>query len=633
MVGFLKPEIESGDALLIVPPCASSVMPSLAAHILQACAARHNHRVRVLYSNFYFAAQIGEINYEALCRSSIEYMLGDRMFCAAAYDVKPFGSDDFLNKLDAVNLKIDNNNINVDLSISDLMVWEKATVEWADVLSRAIVEKNFRVVGCTTTFEQTAGAVALLNRIKLLSPDTITVIGGANCEGEMAHGILSLDSGIDYVFSGQSENTFPKFLTNLARDERPEYPIIVGDPWVNLEEIPTPDFTAFFEQRKGILPNGIFEDNLWLTYESSRGCWWGEKHHCTFCGLNGETMAFRHKSADRVLADVKALLKNSPTKQICMTDNIIPHEYFRTLLPRVSKEIPEVTFFYEVKANLPLHRVVAMKEGGVSWAQPGIESISDRCLKLMKKGVSSIQNLHLLRYAKSVGVKLEWNILFALPGDKLEDYQKMLEILPYLRHLQPPLGLSHLSLERFSPYFRDREAYGIENMRPIPPYHAIFPDHADVEKLAYHFNGDYKSESKENPKLMRQLQAEVDNWIHAWSSEDEIPALRVAEVNTGIYLLIDTRGLQEGKELYFLNEPRLRLILSGETDSNEDLEWALERKFVIELDGRLAPLATASPKFFQRIMDETKREKLARQRRRKSTQKVEAESGHGFLCQ
>jgi radical SAM superfamily enzyme YgiQ (UPF0313 family) len=30
--------------------------------------------------------------------------------------------------------------------------------------------------------------------------------------------------------------------------------------------------------------------------ETARGCWWGAKHHCTFCGLNQNDMAFRAKS-------------------------------------------------------------------------------------------------------------------------------------------------------------------------------------------------------------------------------------------------------------------------------------------------------------------------------------------------
>jgi radical SAM superfamily enzyme YgiQ (UPF0313 family) len=42
-----------------------------------------------------------------------------------------------------------------------------------------------------------------------------------------------------------------------------------------------------------------------LLFEASRGCWWGAKHHCTFCGLNGLSMTFRSKSADRAYSEIK----------------------------------------------------------------------------------------------------------------------------------------------------------------------------------------------------------------------------------------------------------------------------------------------------------------------------------------
>ena len=44
-----------------------------------------------------------------------------------------------------------------------------------------------------------------------------------------------------------------------------------------------------------------------LLFETSRGCWWGAKSHCTFCGLNGETMAFRSKSPRRALDELEQL--------------------------------------------------------------------------------------------------------------------------------------------------------------------------------------------------------------------------------------------------------------------------------------------------------------------------------------
>src|SRR3977135_2135675 len=44
-----------------------------------------------------------------------------------------------------------------------------------------------------------------------------------------------------------------------------------------------------------------------LVLESSRGCWWGEKHHCTFCGLNGSFMEFRSKSPDQFVDELLAM--------------------------------------------------------------------------------------------------------------------------------------------------------------------------------------------------------------------------------------------------------------------------------------------------------------------------------------
>ena len=36
-----------------------------------------------------------------------------------------------------------------------------------------------------------------------------------------------------------------------------------------------------------------------LLFETSRGCWWGERLHCTFCGLNGTTDEISHHGAGK----------------------------------------------------------------------------------------------------------------------------------------------------------------------------------------------------------------------------------------------------------------------------------------------------------------------------------------------
>src|SRR5262249_7242667 len=44
-----------------------------------------------------------------------------------------------------------------------------------------------------------------------------------------------------------------------------------------------------------------------LLFETSRGCWWGERSHCTFCGLNGLTMNYHAMSPQKAIAYLNSL--------------------------------------------------------------------------------------------------------------------------------------------------------------------------------------------------------------------------------------------------------------------------------------------------------------------------------------
>ena len=64
--------------------------------------------------------------------------------------------------------------------------------------------------------------------------------------------------------------------------------------------------------------------------------------------------------------------------------------------------------FYEVKSNLRKEDVRQLREAGVVAIQPGIESLSDEVLRIMRKGVSALQNIQLLKGcagARSAGLR------------------------------------------------------------------------------------------------------------------------------------------------------------------------------------------------------------------------------------
>jgi hypothetical protein len=224
----VHPLLREGHALIIVPPFAGLDRPSLGAHVLQACAAAREIDVRVLYANLLLGGAIGELNYQAICYAASGALMGERFFAHAAYGVPPFGHDtSYLAYFNDQGEKADDE---VEIDLAELQRLQPTVHEWVEAIALAVTARGYPVVGCTTTFEQTSASVALLNRIKQLRPETITILGGANCDGEMADGILSLGASIDYVFAGESEQSFPEFMSEMLAGRLPADRIVRGLP-------------------------------------------------------------------------------------------------------------------------------------------------------------------------------------------------------------------------------------------------------------------------------------------------------------------------------------------------------------------------------------------------------------------
>ncbi len=589
------------DAVLIVPPFADLNRPSLGVHLLQAAAEQAGLRVRVLYTNLLFAALAGQDLYQTISYGKYGWMWGERIFAAAAFGLPHLGYQNEKVGEQVAQLRTYSNH---QVSCEQLAELERAAGPFCAALGERFAPLRFHVAGATTTFQQTAASVALLAQIKRAKPEAITAIGGANCEGEMAKGIASLAAPIDYIFSGECESVFPDFLRRVVTG-RPLPPdrIVRGEACFDMDSLPEPSFDEYFAQLDNALPTWR-ESNLdvWLPYESSRGCWWGARHHCTFCGLNGETMAFREKSPERVIAGARRLLRRYPAQNLAMIDNIIPYSYFRTVLPRLAQELPPVKIFYETKSNLTLEQVDLLHRAGVDRIQPGIEALSSSLLRRMKKGVLARQNLALLRYARATGLGLTWNLLCEFPGDRREDYDETLALLPLIHHLPPPTGLYPVSIDRFSPYFNDPSAYGISKLVPSRSYAWTFPEFADLHSLAYHFTGDFVCAHSSHPELDEALKSAYYAWRDSWKGGSPAPALSLTAGSDGYYTLMDTRGLEGTEMLQFLDEEEARTALIGGPLERQPLaQWAIERKLAIALDGWCVPLAFADVETWRRF--------------------------------
>jgi ribosomal peptide maturation radical SAM protein 1 len=311
-------------------------------------------------------------------------------------------------------------------------------------------------------------------------------------------------------------------------------------------------------------------------------------------------MAFRSRSPDRVIGELRALVAKYRPASILMADNIMPHKYFSTVVPRLAKELPGQDIFYEQKANLPRERLVLLKQAGINAIQPGIEALSSELLALMRKGTTARQNVGLLRDARGVQITLTWSLLWGFPGDRPAWYEETLAMLPLLHHLPPPGAFWAVSFDRFSPYFDQAEQFGISDLTPYAGYRDFLPAGAAVEKVAYHFTGTYRCAANEAPGLMRALNQAVGAWQAAWTGRQP-PELRIRKY-AGAFCLVDTRGLPGSRPVESLSAHEARrLVVSVPYDDSPEQRSLISRNLALRLDGYFVPLAVADQSIFMRL--------------------------------
>jgi ribosomal peptide maturation radical SAM protein 1 len=376
---------------------------------------------------------------------------------------------------------------------------------------------------------------------------------------------------IDYAITGEADRSFPEFLVAVAEGHDPlDVPGVLArrgtdvvgtppKPFYELDELPLPDFSEYFERsdRLGVTPEDRVRHDFWLPYESARGGWWGEKRHCTFCGLNGETMAYRSKSAPKVAAELDALASEYGVFSFAVTDNILDKEHIHGLFPQVARPHRTYQFFYEVKADLRPAELYLLRKGGVVRLQPGIESLSAHLLQLMRKGTRPWQNVNVLRWCRYLGIRAEWNILCGFPGETESDYAEQQAVIPYLEHLEPPGTCRRLWLERFSPLFTERDTFPAEWIQPKEYYRCVYPSSVDREKVAYYF--DYSLERTLGDEAYLPLRETVGEWQRSWSPTDAC-ALRFW--TSGRRLTIEDRRPRTENGIHTFRDELARLYLA-----------------------------------------------------------------------
>ena len=539
----------NNEICLVNMPFATVEHPSLSLGLLETYITAFGHSVQCIHANLQLAEVIGLEDFYTIESSDYTTLVGEWAFSRATFP--DFDCDD---QQYFASLDLSEQGINRLLNI------RQHCEAFVDKMAADIVTRKPKIVGCTSTFQQNCASLALLRKVKALDSEIITMLGGGNCEGPMGVVMSQQFDWLDYVFSGECDDVIGEFVDHLMQDKPIEphklpYGVIARQAnrletvtdqapeaprafVKNMEVVGTPTYDSYFDTLKTL---DIAKDiHVGLMVETSRGCWWGAKRHCTFCGLNGAGMEHRSKAPEVTIAEFEQLANRYDTPKMSIVDNILPVEYMKTVLPALEQQ--NYNLFYETKANLKKAHIEQLAAAGVKWIQPGLESLQDDFLKLIKKGTTAVQNIATLKWCRESGVRVAWNWLYNAPGENPEWYDEMSQWIELVSHLQPPQkDMVKIGYHRFSPYFDQAEAYGLD-LQPIERYQYVYPlEGENLFNIAYFFESKPDSSRNNEPHAgHQQLQPKVTEWSRLFWDDPNPPVLCMMENGDAIKIL-DTR--------------------------------------------------------------------------------------------
>lgn len=631
--------------VLVNMPFAGFRQPSLALGLLKASLSGLPVEVKVLDATLDFAAAISPEAYDAIAGWRAEDLLGDWVFSAALHDLPRGQAPPRADKaaasvarrrymrdvLEGAEPEHSVPHFGKPPLTPALAAQIAAARDSADGLltrcSDQIVAAAPLLVGFTDMVHQQTASLALAQRVKAKLPGTFVVFGGPNCRGVMGLELLRSFWCVDAVAAGDGEVLLPTLvrclldgrpatgipglatrsvLRTAGRDGTPtgaaagtagergdcRGPAQVASPTApraDLDGLPPPDYGDYFLRLERSPLRGTFVPRV--PFEASRGCWWGEKSRCVFCGQASDDLTYRQKTPARALAEMEGLAGDHPGCPFLFSDETVPQSFVDEVVPLLPERLPDLTVLYfEARPALSRSQLATLARAGIRRLEVGIESLSTPVLKLMRKGTSAAQGVQLLRRARELGIEVVWNLIWGVPGESEDDIRAMADLVPRLTHLQPPHTVGAVRLDRFSPLFEERESFGLRDVRPFPAYRHVYDLPEDsLSRLAYHFAFRSDAVDGQSRTAAGTPGASVGREARAPGCRTDVPAdaPRIAADATAVLAeRVDRWKSAFPQSLLWFADDGRRLVLS---DSRPDL--ATDELTVLDGEHRLLYLA------------------------------------------
>ncbi len=329
----------------------------------------------------------------------------------------------------------------------------------------------------------------MIDAIRDIVPDAVSVIGGPHPTCEAPERLFVQFPLLDYAFAGEGEPGFPILIEKIASKNtdledvpgmiwRKDGKLIVNQKAMvdDLNELPLPAWDL-------IKPERYKCGYSFMTYQlpaapmsMTRGC----PFLCTFCGSHLITgRKVRKRNVDNIIEEIKFLQKNYGVRTIDIVDEnfMFDPDLVTEFCERLMSEKIGIRWNcpYGVRITSLTEKLVRlMDKSGCFGMSFGIESGSQRILDMVKKRIKVeqiVEKIHMVR--KETNMMLQGYFMFGFPTETAEEVEKTISLAKSL-----PLDIAQFSPLRVTP--------GTEIFEDLVNSGKISPD-VDYKELGHHY--------------------------------------------------------------------------------------------------------------------------------------------------
>ena len=262
-------------------------------------------------------------------------------------------------------------------------------------------------------------ALDMSSKIKALYPDSIIIFGGPHPTA-LPEEVLA-NQCVDIVVKGEGELVLPELYTKLKRGE--DYSTVknisykVGDHIIHNDRSPMiVDLDSLPSFPYHLFSNPSYDLGFIV---SSRGC----PYHCIFCSNRITTgKKYRYKSPESTVEELENLYNNYKPKMVLfLDDNLLVNRkriYKLMELIRAKNLHQKMKFSFQARGdNVDKELLKDLYDSGFQSVFFGLETTSEKIMKILKKGETVEQCISAVNMAKKAGFHVSATFIFGLPSE------------------------------------------------------------------------------------------------------------------------------------------------------------------------------------------------------------------------